>query len=98
MGKSDLQQRAILGSTSAVGIFPRSASPFGLDDMAGNVWEWCSDEVDLPWDKDACGRVHRGGGWASNARFCRSAYRRRREPAYRYDFLGFRVAPVPLGG
>lgn len=82
-----------LDSTSAVGIFPRDKSPFGLHDMAGNVWEWCADLV----GKEATFRVIRGGGWWVGSERCRSAARRRFGPASRDGFLGFRVAAVPLG-
>jgi hypothetical protein len=81
-----------LKTTSAVGIFPRSRSkPFELEDMAGNVWEWCDS-------KEASFRVFRGGCWGSVAWLCRAAFRSRNVPQYRDFSLGFRVALVPSGG
>ncbi len=59
-----------LKRTSAVGIFPRSKSAaFGLEDMAGNVFDWC-----VPHESGEV-RVLRGGCWFINSRFCRAAIR-----------------------
>ena len=88
--------------TSPVGIYPKGKSPYGCFDMAGNVWEWCSDRYDDKYyaispDKNPKGPsdgalwVIRGGSWSSSARCCRSADRRRLGPIYRRYDLGFRL-------
>jgi formylglycine-generating enzyme required for sulfatase activity len=87
--------------TTEVGSFPPNA--FGLYDMHGNVWEWCLDH----WHKNYQGsptdgsawitggdsnyRLLRGGSWYDDPRLCRSAFRSRYPPDYRYNVIGFRV-------
>jgi formylglycine-generating enzyme required for sulfatase activity len=94
-----------IGSTSAVGCFPGGVTPYGAEEMSGNVLEWCAtpwqedyrdyqDDYDL---EDDTVRVLRGGAFFNNQRFVRCAYRYRDVPDHRYFNLGFRVvvAPVP---
>jgi formylglycine-generating enzyme required for sulfatase activity len=79
---------AALGGTTPVGIFPQSRSvPFGLDDMAGNVWEWCDSVADEGEEH----RILRGGSWYYHPRFTRSAYRFAKPADYRFSNVGFRV-------
>jgi formylglycine-generating enzyme required for sulfatase activity/calcineurin-like phosphoesterase family protein/energy-coupling factor transporter ATP-binding protein EcfA2 len=92
-----------LDRTSPVGIFPKGKSPYGCLDMAGNVWEWCSDWYEGDYykkspDRNPHGpsngslRVLRGGGWFYLRRGCRAAFRLARLPADRFGLCGFRLA------
>ena len=78
----------------------KKPNPWGLHDMHGNVWEWCSDwydgkligGVDPIGPEEGSSRVLRGGGWGDFPGCCRSAYRYYYVPSIRYSHLGFRVA------
>ncbi|XZO02557.1 MAG: bifunctional serine/threonine-protein kinase/formylglycine-generating enzyme family protein [Microcoleus sp.] len=88
--------------TTDVGSFPPNA--FGLYDMHGNVWEWCSDKWHdnyngaptdgSSWETGGSDRVLRGGSWNYNAVNCRSANRNRNSAGNRDSNIGFRVALV----
>ena len=94
------------GNTIEVDAKPANA--WGLYQMHGNVREWCSDVWSTSHEGADLGgrprqvseeekevyRVVRGGSWGSNARYCRSACRRRDLPAFRDVNLGFRCASV----
>jgi formylglycine-generating enzyme required for sulfatase activity len=83
--------------TTPVGIFPPNA--WGLYDMHGNVWEWCTDWYGDSPNRDVLAsrpfwrgvQVTRGGSWNYSAIFCRCAERRWLPPEERCSFVGCRV-------
>ena len=102
--------RAHFGRTSnttvSVGSCPAGASPYGAEDMAGNVWEWCEDVDDADFylrgpSHDPCNRapsgektegrrVVRGGSFMYDARSIRTYSRSSFEPDSRSHGIGFR--------
>ena len=73
----------------AVGL--KEPNGWGLYDMLGNVWEWCSDI----YDETVYGsyRLFRGGGWSDEERSVMVTTRRRSHPLkFKIDDLGFRIA------
>jgi formylglycine-generating enzyme required for sulfatase activity len=83
------------GTTEPAGSHPEGASPYGLLDMAGNVWEWTASWYGPYPDPVALGteRVLRGGSYATpDLRLARCAARSRSHPSRRQSHIGFRVA------
>ena len=76
------------GLTAPVGQYPRGASPFGVLDMAGNVWEWVADTY--PGQPGL--HIIRGGGWGNNPYCLRTSYRHANPPTTSLDMVGFRCA------
>jgi iron(II)-dependent oxidoreductase len=101
--------RACSGMTNwgpvKVGSHSAGASPFGILDMAGNVWEWTSTPF-LPYPgfeafpyegysldhMKGAHKVCRGGSWATSERILRCSFRNWYVPTYRQGFLGVRLA------
>jgi formylglycine-generating enzyme required for sulfatase activity len=86
--------------TSPVGAFPFGASPFGIEDMAGNVWEWCLDyyapysggtKANPHGPLNGSRRVCRGGSWKSRFSSLRTTVRSSNAPLFSCNDLGFRV-------
>jgi formylglycine-generating enzyme required for sulfatase activity len=81
--------RGNVGQTTPVGRYPEGATPEGLMDMAGNVWEW---QENLYGDKDhPAARAVRGGSWGNVDSFLRCVERNRFNPDYGISNIGFRV-------
>ncbi|HEY1583322.1 MAG TPA: SUMF1/EgtB/PvdO family nonheme iron enzyme, partial [Chthoniobacterales bacterium] len=85
--------------SSPVGSFPRGVSPFGMEDTAGNVWEWCLDflsayrgivKTNPRGPASGAKRVYRGGSWKSRFNSLRTTTRGSNVPNYSCNDLGFR--------
>ena len=89
--------------TGPVAAFPSGASPYGVLDMAGNVWEWCADwyvqdyyargvDKDPQGPEKGCFKILRGGSWINPESVLRSSNRFEILPVDRGPYVGFRCA------
>jgi formylglycine-generating enzyme required for sulfatase activity len=105
--RANVDDESWIGEVSAVGSFPGGASPFGCEEMSGNVWEWTRSTFDkYPYvrtadreDLEASARrvcVLRGGSFINNARSARCASRLWLESGSSLYNIGFRVVMLPF--
>ena len=88
-----------VGTTTEIGSYPEGASPYGCHDMAGNVHEWCYDNMgdylkagDRNPKGDTAGPVSRGGCMNSEENCVRCSIRCRHKSTHRFSQVGFRCA------
>jgi len=92
-----------VGDTSQVGSYLTGASPYGLLDMAGNVYEWVADWYSStyyaispyenpPGPGPDTYKVLRGGSWIAQAHNIRTVERFQNSPTFRHYYVGFRCA------
>ncbi len=76
-----------IGHTTPVSQYPDGVSPYGCYDMAGNVWDWCSNWYSQNQDL----RVLRGGSWINFPETLRVSYRHWNVAVNRLSIIGFRL-------
>jgi len=96
-----------VGSTTPVNAYEKGQSFYGIQDAAGNVYQWCRDwygtgerkPVDPTGPESGTEHVIKGGSFIEGMESLRSANRDRYEPKYSSFLFGFRCAtPFPIEG
>lgn len=78
--------------TSPVGSYPKGVSPYGVYDMAGNVWEWVYYEDAQTLHVDSADQILRGGAWYSSKGLVQVTSRVKYGPSIPMFGVGFRCA------
>ena len=102
---NDCNGNCTIGQTTPVNAYPTGSSPYGCEDMLGNVWEWTASWFDryvgfaaYPYRGyseayfDGQHRVLKGGSWATQPSSMRCAFRNWYHPHVREILAGFRCA------
>ncbi|MDW8227195.1 MAG: SUMF1/EgtB/PvdO family nonheme iron enzyme, partial [Anaerolineales bacterium] len=80
-----------IGRTTPIWMYPQGASPAGVMDMSGNVWEWQANS----YDKDRDWLALRGSSWDNLQVNARVSIRNNSLPNLRSAYIGFRVVAFP---
>ncbi len=74
--------------SAPINSYHSGASPYGVYNMSGNVWEWTADDS----DSESLKKIIKGGGSESYPSSVMPSFKKEYEPEYRYFALGFRCA------
>ncbi|MFH1071690.1 MAG: SUMF1/EgtB/PvdO family nonheme iron enzyme, partial [Candidatus Glassbacteria bacterium] len=86
--------------TAPVTLFPEGSTPQQVQNLAGNVWEWCldwhgdyslGDTFDPHGPAGGTEKVIRGGSWNGSVNYCRAFHRNKSDPNLRYKDGGIRL-------